>query len=117
MDIEAFGKTLTEEGWERRLGIAPAAVILRRIQAGVDSKDAVCRVPSNTELIDVGISPRSKYVGVTWHRATRSWMAQIKDGGRVRCLGYFKLENEEDAARAFDKAALERGGATRLNFA
>jgi AP2 domain len=57
----------------------------------------------------------SRYKGVTWDKRDRKWRAQIKDGPRYRSIGYFR--NEEDAARAYDAAALAAWGEFAfLNF-
>jgi len=57
----------------------------------------------------------SRYKGVTWHRRDHKWKAQIKDGSRRRHIGNFI--NEDDAARAYDAAALAAWGEfALLNF-
>lgn len=57
----------------------------------------------------------SHFKGVSWHRHTEKWVAQLTVHGRQRHLGIF--DAEEDAARAYDAAALELLGAdTFLNF-
>jgi hypothetical protein len=54
----------------------------------------------------------SRFKGVTWHRRCRKWQAVV---GSVQYLGLF--QNEEDAARAYDAAALARYGEfALLNF-
>lgn len=56
----------------------------------------------------------SRFKGVSWFARNQVWMAYIRDG-RSRYLGSFKVE--EDAARAYDAAALEVWGEyARLNF-
>jgi hypothetical protein len=56
---------------------------------------------------------RSPYKGVSW--GGYSWAARIGHEGKILRLGYFK--SEEDAARAYDIAAIELyGGFARLNF-
>lgn len=57
----------------------------------------------------------SSYKGVGWNRGVRKWKAGITVGRRPVHLGYFTLE--EDAARAYDAAALECFGEfAYLNF-
>jgi hypothetical protein len=53
----------------------------------------------------------SKFTGVRWHRASRKWLAAIRHDGRSHHLGSFAQDKEEDAARAFDEAALRLRGA------
>src|SRR5262245_40260025 len=57
----------------------------------------------------------SRFHGVVWHRRDRKWRAQISIDKRNIWLGQF--DNEEDAARAFDAAAISaRGASAILNF-
>jgi AP2 domain len=57
----------------------------------------------------------SRYRGVRWYRRVGKWMAQIKINGRAIHLGYFLIE--EDAAHAYDRAALAAWGEYAcLNF-
>jgi hypothetical protein len=57
----------------------------------------------------------SQYKGVVWDRSRNLWSARIGHQGRTLYLGRFV--SEEDAARAYDKAACEKWGEfARLNF-
>eukprot|EP00192_Tetraselmis_astigmatica_P012592 CAMPEP_0117668334 /NCGR_PEP_ID=MMETSP0804-20121206/11489_1 /TAXON_ID=1074897 /ORGANISM="Tetraselmis astigmatica, Strain CCMP880" /LENGTH=386 /DNA_ID=CAMNT_0005476209 /DNA_START=600 /DNA_END=1760 /DNA_ORIENTATION=+ len=57
----------------------------------------------------------SQYRGVSWNKKDKKWQSMIFSRGRAMWLGYFK--EEEDAARAYDKAAVrEKGAKAKLNF-
>jgi hypothetical protein len=58
----------------------------------------------------------SGFKGVRWFKPRKKWRAQIKTHGKQETLGYFTAA--EDAARAYDRAALDAFGEfARLNFA
>lgn len=50
----------------------------------------------------------SKFKGVSLHKPDRKWMACIKVNGKNKNLGMYKVE--EEAARAYDRAAMEVWG-------
>jgi len=56
----------------------------------------------------------SKYLGVGWHKASASWVAQIACNGRKIHIGCFKTES--DAAMAYDAEKIKFGPNVRLNF-
>jgi hypothetical protein len=57
----------------------------------------------------------SKYKGVCWMKDRKRWMCSININGRMKYLGKFK--DEEEAARAYDRAAREHYGEfARPNF-
>lgn len=57
----------------------------------------------------------SRFRGVHWYAPTSRWRAKIRSDNKDKHLGYFKCEVE--AAKAFDKAAQERGFAPEaMNF-
>jgi len=57
----------------------------------------------------------SQYKGVSWHKQVQKWTAQLVVFGKHLYLGCFN--NEVDAAKVYDKAAVEHFGEfARVNF-
>jgi len=57
----------------------------------------------------------SRFKGVRWVKKTSKWRAIIFTNGRAISLGHF--HDEEEAARAYDKAAIDTWGEfARTNF-
>ena len=57
----------------------------------------------------------SQYIGVSWHKKNQKWHVQINIDSKSKYLGYY--EEEEEAARAYDKFALEHyGNNAKTNF-
>lgn len=85
---------------------------------GTNNKVDNLRLVSNQEnqmnkRAKVGCS--SKYKGVHWCKQRERWRSRIKISGKFTFLGSYT--SEEEAARAYDKAARETFGEyARLNF-
>jgi Mg-chelatase subunit ChlI len=58
----------------------------------------------------------SHYLGVSWNKASSSWRVQMTVQGKRKHIGYYA--SEEDAARAYDRAAVQLGSDAKkkLNF-
>ena len=71
--------------------------------------------PRKSALRVQPVKGSSRFRGVSWNSNCSKWRAQVWKGSEVHHLGYF--EHEEDAARAYDEAALRiRGPDAPINF-
>jgi hypothetical protein len=78
----------------------------KKEQAAVEAKQQ--------RWVKCGEAP-SKYRGVNWNKRNSKWIAQISYDGKNRGLGSF--EDEEEAARTYDRAArAHKGEKAQLNF-
>ena len=87
---------------------------------GLDNRRRNLRICTNTEnqqnsLPRKSSSSSSKYKGVHRRRGAKKWTARIRTGVRQERVGAFL--SEVDAAKAYDKAAIElHGEFAYLNF-
>lgn len=85
----------------------------------LDNRRRNLRICTTSQNLRNSVSRRgssSKYKGVSWDKRRNKWVAQISIEGRAINLGRFTLE--EDAAQAYNFAAVEHFGEfSRLNHA
>jgi len=98
--------------WMHRvLTNAPKGMVVDHINGnGLDNRRSNLRVCEHRQNIAFGRSftGLSRFKGVTWDKNRSKWIAQIKINYKHKMLGRF--DNEEDAARAYDLAALAAWG-------
>jgi hypothetical protein len=102
-------------------GARPTDVVDHIDGNGLDNRRANLRIVSHSQNLWNAPSYKpssSGFRGVSLIRRGKkwtAWCASIRDGVRIRHLGYFATA--EEAARAYDTAALRiRGEFARLNF-
>jgi len=85
---------------------------------GIDNQKynlRVCTVSQNMQNSKSNKNSSSQYKGVSYNPMTQKCQVQIMYNGKFIYLGYYK--DEEEAARAYDKAAIELFGEFAcLNF-
>lgn len=78
---------------------------------GLDNRRCNLRLATHSENMRnrrINKNSASHYKGVTWHKGTRKWRAQIKKDGNKKHIGYF--DTMEAAHAAYVAAARELHG-------
>lgn len=108
------GKGKRERFWLHRLilGVTDAKVQVDHVRHdGLDCRRSNLRVATNQQN-QFNQRPvkgsTSRFRGVSWTTARGKWHAQIRHNNQLHHLGHF--EDETDAARAYDEAALRLFG-------
>jgi len=88
---------------------------------GLDCRKSNLRFATRSQNMANRLKPNgsysSIYKGVTWNKTKQKWQAQIRADYKHISLGYFPLEQEENAARAYDKGAIKYFGEfAKTNF-
>mgnify|MGYP003543053875 FL=1 len=121
--------------WKSKNGkrtVAPVAKLLLEADGNAiihyKDKNPLNLKRNNIELVNVqtahfkqkkqktanGIKPTSIYKGVSWSKFAKKWSAYIKLNYGKKHLGYYLIE--EDAAKAYNKAAIENFGINYSNL-
>lgn len=127
-----YAKRMDGKRWlamHREIMSAPAGYYVDHINGdGLDNRRANLRVCTNRQNCQNQQRPKrlatktSRFKGVYLDKRRGSWVARIRAGapdssGAARKLTLGEFKNEEDAARAYDRAALEHFGEfASLNF-
>lgn len=79
-----------------------------------EEEDVVLVSDGNGNMVDPSFITR-KYLGVTYHKRNKKWIAQASENGRSKYLGCFKTP--EKAAQMYDAYVVSQGGENvKTNF-
>jgi len=85
-----------------------------KIERREKNEDVVLVEDGNGNMVDPSFITR-KYLGVTYHKRNKKWIAQASENGRSKYLGCFKTP--EKAARMYDAYVVSKGGENvKTNF-
>jgi AP2-like factor (ANT lineage) len=114
----AIGELPAAAGEEPKLPVAADEEPKLPVAAGEEPKLPVAADEEPKLPVAAGEEQRtsSGYIGVSWSTARSSWLAYLTDvQTKWGYIGYYA--SEEDAARAYDRAAVQAHGAgAKLNF-
>ncbi len=110
--INKDGRTWAVGMHRQILGITARNILVDHIDRnGLNNRRSNLRLANTYQSVanrDSHTDSTSKFFGVSWHKASNKWMAQINKNYKKIYLGVF--ENDRDAARAYNKAAKKLHG-------